>query len=90
MEQKWPEIDQDYNLELVCIVNNQENGVFKLPRHKLDNLDEKMAMELLKQDPTYIKYHSAKPIIRIRYDHYPGMDCCLSVFTEQKKKDVSS
>lgn len=82
----WPQVDNEYNLDLVCVVNNQENCKIKIPRSQLDTFNETMALDLLKQDLSFQKYHSEKKILKTVFDHYPGMDATLSVITEQKKK----
>ncbi|XP_057371482.1 leucine--tRNA ligase, mitochondrial-like [Daphnia carinata] len=86
LEQSWPQVDYDYNLDLVCVVNNQQGCTIKLPRSQLDTLDEAMALRLLQQDHLFIKYNSAQKILSTKFDHYPGMDATLTVITEPKKK----
>lgn len=86
LDQQWPQVDNEYNLDLVCVVNNQENCKIKIPRLQLDTLSETMALELLKQNPSFQKYYGEKKILKTTFDHHPGMDATLDVFIEQKKK----
>lgn len=86
LEQQWPQVDNDYHLDLICNVNNQENCNIKIRRSELDQFDEKKALELVQKEASFIKYHSMKKILNIAFDHYPGMDATLNLFVEQKKK----
>lgn len=89
LEQKWPEVDNDYNLDLQCVVNNQQACTLKIPRWKLDSLDETLALTLLQQNEIYIKYYGTQKISNIKFDHYPGMDAILNVIMEPKQKATS-
>ena len=43
-EQKWPEVDQDYELELTFKASNYLVSSIKLKRSKLDNMTEEQAL----------------------------------------------
>ncbi|XP_046634883.1 probable leucine--tRNA ligase, mitochondrial isoform X2 [Daphnia pulicaria] len=86
LEQNWPQVDMDYNLELNCVVNNQPACTIKIPRCELDMFNVSMALELLKQDELYIKYNGTQQILKTKFDHYPGLDATLHVITEPRKK----
>jgi hypothetical protein len=86
LEQNWPQVDMDYNLELNCVVNNQPACTIKIPRCELDMFNVSMALELLKQDELYIKYNGTQQILKSKFDHYPGLDATLHVITEPRKK----
>jgi len=86
LEQSWPQVDMDYTLDLNCVINNQQGCTIKIPRCELDKFNVSMALELLKQDELYIKYHGTKQILKTKFDHYPGVDATLHVITEPKKK----
>ena len=93
MEQKWPQVDMDYSLDLKCVVNHQDCGAsIKMPRHQLDRLDEATALQLLKQNETFIKHHGSSPILNVTFDHYPGLSATITLVTDrvkQKKSEVS-
>ena len=88
MEQRWPQTDADYSLDLSCVVNDQECCLFKIPRSQLDQLDEITAFELLKKNENFIKYHGSSRVLKTSFLLYPGLQASLQLVTEQKKKQV--
>ena len=90
MEQRWPQVDSDYSLDLNCIVNTQECAIFKIPRSQLDQLDETTAFELLQKNDNFIKYYGGSKILKTSFLLYPGLQASLELVTEQKKKKVAT
>ena len=88
LEQRWPQVDSNYPLELSCIVNTQECCAFKIPRSQLDQLDETAALEFLQKNDIFIKYHGGSKILKKSFLLYPGLKATLELVTEQKKKNV--
>ena len=88
LQQKWPQVDPDYKLDLICKVNGQENGVVKMPRHQLDLLDAPTAIQLGQQHDNFVKYYSNRKILQSSFDLYPGIQATLNLVVEQKKKPI--
>ena len=86
LEQSWPQVDMDYNLDLNCFINNQQVCTIKVPRCELDECNVSIAVQLLKQNESYVKYHRTKQILKTKFDHYPGVDATLYITTEQKEQ----
>lgn len=88
MEQRWPEVDMDYELEFVVKINGQESFAVKMPRHQLDQLKKEDAMNLAQNHETFIKYHSKKNILKTSFELYHGIQATLSLEAESKKKSL--
>jgi len=73
LEQRWPEVDMDYELEFVVKINGQESFAVKMPRHQLDQLKKEDAMNLAQNHETFIKYHSKKNILKTSFELYHGI-----------------
>ena len=89
MEQDWPQIDMDYNLELVCKVNHQEWCSVKIPRHQLDQLDQSTAMAIFEQQEAFIKHCSSRRVLKTDFRLYPGIQAALTLAVEEKNKLVA-
>ena len=85
LEQQWPEVDMDYELEFVVKINGQESFAMKMPRHQLDQLERDDAMNLVRNHETFLKYHSKKNILKTSYELYEGIQATLSLEAESKK-----
>ena len=90
LEQRWPEIDDNYKIELIGKVNGQDNCSFFMYKNELNQLDVSKAMELVQQSDNYIKYCSHKKVVRTTFDLYPGIQAILNIITEQVPKPVKS
>ena len=88
LEQRWPEVDMDYELEFVVKINGQESFAVKMPRHQLDQLKKEDAMNLAQNHETFIKYHSKKNILKTSFELYHGIQATLSLEAESKKKSL--
>lgn len=88
LDQKWPEVDMDYNLDFTIYVNGEESKVLKVPRRTLDKLEEEKALETALADPDVIKVIDSNSIKYARYKSFPGCqaDLYLSVKRPPKKK----
>lgn len=94
LEQRWPEIDRDYQLDLICKVNGQDCCVIKLPMTEFtpELLDQQRALQLFRQNESFLKYHSTRKVVRTEFDLCPGIQAMITLITEQKpkKKALSS
>lgn len=88
LEQKWPEVDLDYNLDFTVYVNGEETKVIKVPRRVLDVMAEDKATELGLSDEDVIKAISTNELRHAKFKSYPGCqaDLFVSVKRPPKKK----
>ena len=86
MEQRWPQVDMDYQVEFVFKVNGQDSFTVKMPRYQLDKLNEEDAMNLARNHEMFVKYHSNKDILKTNFVLYHGIQAILSVEAEKKIK----
>lgn len=88
LEQKWPEVHEDYNLDFTIYVNGEEAKVLKVPRRSLDGMAEEKAMELAFADEDVIKAMNSNSLKHTRFRSYPGCqaDLYVSVKRPPKKK----
>lgn len=88
LEQKWPEVDMDYNLDYTIYVNGEETKVVKVPRSTLDVLTEERALEVALTDQEVIKAMNSNMLKYTRFKSFPGCqaDMYLSVKRPSKKK----
>lgn len=88
LEQKWPEVDLDYNLDFTIFVNGEEAKVMKVPRRSLDALKEKNALETAVEDEEVKKAMNGNGLKYAKFKSFPGCqaDLYLSVKRPAKKK----
>ncbi|ODM87586.1 Leucine--tRNA ligase, partial [Orchesella cincta] len=70
-EQSWPDVDQNYKLDLICTVNGEEL-VVKVERQYLDGMDEDTALELAFEDEEISKRISKETTNVMQYKVEPG------------------
>lgn len=88
LEQKWPEVNMDYNLDFTIYVNGEETKVLKVPRRTLDGMSEEKALELALADDDVVKAINSNSLKHTRFKLYPGCqaDFYVSVKRPPKKK----
>lgn len=87
LEQKWPEIDLDYNLDLVCLVNGQESAIVKMPKRDLELLTYEKATEIaLSQKEIQEVLSEKKSVIKILYNIYKGYDGVVNIIASSNIK----
>nr|XP_031829558.1 probable leucine--tRNA ligase, mitochondrial [Nomia melanderi] len=79
MEQSWPEIDMDYNMNLISTVNDKPLKNFKIPKHKLDKMSVEDALNILTNDPDVIRRLKNKPIVQTKFLSKVGYDTRINI-----------
>ncbi|KAL0101395.1 hypothetical protein PUN28_018905 [Cardiocondyla obscurior] len=86
-EQKWPDIDMDYNLVLHVYVNKRDFLKMKIPRCKLDLMTADTVLEYVILNPYYQKYSYNKNIVAVNFQSKKGCDASLYITMEKQKED---
>ncbi|KAL6422544.1 hypothetical protein ACFW04_010651 [Cataglyphis niger] len=88
LEQKWPDIDMNYKLELNVYMNKRQFLKLKFPRYILDKMTAEMALEDVILHPYYKKICDDKNIVDINLESEKGCDASLYITMEKQKKDI--
>ncbi|CAL8135421.1 unnamed protein product [Orchesella dallaii] len=83
-EQSWPEVDQNYKLDLICTVNGEEI-IVKVERQYLDGMDEDTALELAFEDPEIAKRLNKETTNIMQYKVDPGFRATLGLLDRTRK-----
>ncbi|XP_011643663.1 probable leucine--tRNA ligase, mitochondrial [Pogonomyrmex barbatus] len=86
-DQKWPEIDMDYNLTMNVYVNKRQFLKIKIPRSNLNDMTADTAMEYVNLDPYYQKYSYNKNIVEINFQSKKDCNASLYITMEKQKED---
>lgn len=95
-EQKWPDVDMDYELKLIFRINGYDNALVKIPRKRLDIITQKECEELAYKTESVREYIDGKQIKSINLLVSPGYEAVLNIFLERfesqnkKKKKVNA
>ncbi|KAL3275446.1 hypothetical protein HHI36_020207 [Cryptolaemus montrouzieri] len=87
LEQKWPETDYNYNLELVCQVNGIDTCEIKLQRSILDHLTLNQALLLAENETSMEKVFSKRKIINSTITIHKGIKGVLNLITSKSIQD---
>ncbi|KAG5875054.1 hypothetical protein JTB14_026185 [Gonioctena quinquepunctata] len=87
-EQKWPETDMDYNLDLVCQVNGFENSIVKFPRRQIENLSKEEAVEIALNQKEVQTTLKTRNILNVHYAMYKGCESVVNILTDQPPPKV--
>ncbi|CAO1415945.1 unnamed protein product [Diamesa serratosioi] len=85
-EQKWPEVDQDYELELTFKASNYLVSSIKLKRSKLDNMTEEQALFIAINQPSVVSYLKDKKILGYTWTIYSGYEGIFNVLIEKNQE----
>lgn len=91
LDQKWPIIDSNYNMDLICLVNGTEICTVKVPKHIFDSLNEEEAGQMA-LDQSEIKNALAEKVVdKFELSIKEGYSKTIHVKTkyELKEKQVS-
>ncbi|XP_076272957.1 leucyl-tRNA synthetase, mitochondrial isoform X2 [Rhynchophorus ferrugineus] len=83
LEQDWPEIDADYELDLVCQVNGHENCVVKYKRAALDSLTKDEAVEVALRQSAVQKPLKLRNVLGADFTLHPGCGSTINILTDQ-------
>ncbi|XP_066156838.1 probable leucine--tRNA ligase, mitochondrial isoform X2 [Euwallacea fornicatus] len=82
LEQKWPETDMDYQLELGCQINGSEKSTVKLRRRALEGLSQEKAVELASKQPEIEKRLKNRSVVSVVFQAHPGFDSVVNFITD--------
>lgn len=82
-EQKWPEIDEEYKVDLVCEVNKAETCIIKIMKKDLDTLTEDEAIKMALEQEEVKTSMQGRNISKIDYKMYKGCEAVVNIFTEK-------
>ncbi|CAH1955218.1 unnamed protein product [Acanthoscelides obtectus] len=88
LDQEWPVVDLDYQLELSFQVNGHENALVKIARKDLENLPKEKALEMALQQKEVQTTLTKRNILDVRYDCHKGFDGILNIITDQPPPKV--
>ncbi|KAG5311884.1 SYLM protein, partial [Pseudoatta argentina] len=86
-EQKWPDIDLDYNLAMNVYVNQRKFLKMKIPRRELDKMAADTALEYVVLQPYYQKYAYNKIVVDVNFKAEKSCDASLYITMEKQKED---
>lgn len=87
LEQCWPEVDQEYCLDLVCQTNGVDNAILKIPRWKLEKMDYDTAVKLALDQPEIKEQLSVREMIDIKFNIFTGYEGVVNILTKDKPKE---
>ncbi|KAL1517464.1 hypothetical protein ABEB36_001227 [Hypothenemus hampei] len=82
LEQNWPETDMDYELDLVCQINGNENCTVKFPRRDLDKLTKDDAVKIAMNQPEVQEMLKARNVRDIKFQFHSGFDGVVNILTD--------
>lgn len=86
LEQIWPDVDMEYELDLTLKVNGIDIDVIKMPRHKLDKLNYDEAMDIAFKNNSLRNFIGDRKMKRSHFVLYPGCDAIFFLFMEKDDK----
>ncbi|XP_053617053.1 leucine--tRNA ligase, mitochondrial [Plodia interpunctella] len=82
LQQKWPEVDDDYGLSFLCKVDGADRCDLKIKAVDLNTLSKEQALKLaLSEEPVINRLKSG--ILRVQYELYPGCRAILKIFSNR-------
>lgn len=87
LSQKWPEIDQHYQLDLAIKVNGFENCCIKIPRSHIDKVTHNDALDLAFNTDSVTSYLIDKKIRTTNFVLYPGIEAILNIYVDKVKEE---
>ncbi|KAJ9592009.1 hypothetical protein L9F63_001448, partial [Diploptera punctata] len=86
LEQCWPHVDMNYNLELVCMINGKEKKSLRIPKHQLENLTHDDALEMVLSQEDLQKYMLGRKIVKTSFKLQPSFEAVINITTEKINK----
>lgn len=87
LSQMWPEIDQNYQLDLVIKVNGFENCCIKIPRSHIDRVTHNDALDIAFNTDSVTSYLIDKKIRSTNFVLYPGIEAILNIYVDKVKQE---
>lgn len=91
-KQKWPQLDDDYQLELHCKVNNAIKGTIKVPVHKLYKYTDQEALNIALAQKKVSSFLKGRDILGYSYSFVENREASVNIVVDHtlKKKTVDS
>lgn len=89
-DQKWPESDMDYKLDLVCQVNGHENAVVKMSRIDLEKLPKEEAFKLALQQKEVQSTLTTRNVLDSNFIVHKGFEGIINIITDQPPPKIKS
>ncbi|XP_067646344.1 leucine--tRNA ligase, mitochondrial [Eurosta solidaginis] len=86
LEQRWPDTDLDYKLDLTIKVNGFENCAIKVSRKNLDRITHNDAMDIAFNTASVTSYLIDKKIRTTNFELYPGIEAILNIYVDKIKQ----
>lgn len=83
LDQPWPQVDMNFDLELIFKINSFEVASTKLPRHELDIVEQKTCEDLAFKNQNVIDYIGTRGVKVINFVHYPGYQATLNIYLDR-------
>ncbi|GJQ87681.1 hypothetical protein Trydic_g17499 [Trypoxylus dichotomus] len=83
LQQRWPDVDYDYRLELVCQVNGCENAAVKFPRKEIEVLCKEDALRIALEQDKVQEVLKTRTILDVKYAIHYGYENVLNILTDQ-------
>ncbi|KRT79234.1 tRNA synthetase, partial [Oryctes borbonicus] len=83
LQQKWPDVDYNYNLELVCQVNGCDNAAIKYPRKDIEVLSKEDALRIALEQNEVQQLLKTRTILDVKYAIHYGYENVLNILTDQ-------
>ncbi|TMW52664.1 hypothetical protein DOY81_002243 [Sarcophaga bullata] len=90
LSQMWPEIDQNYQLDLAIKVNGFENCCIKIPRSHIDRVTHNDALDIAFNTDSVTSYLIDKKIRTTNFVLYPGIEAILNIYVDKVKQEKST
>lgn len=87
LEQKWPEIDMDYEVDLTIKVNGVEACIIRIPRRNINDVTHNDALDLAFNSESVTKYVIHKKIRKTYFVLYPDIKALLNIYVERMKSE---
>ncbi|KAJ8963763.1 hypothetical protein NQ314_005396 [Rhamnusium bicolor] len=87
-EQKWPQTDMNYNLDLVCQVNGYENCVVKIARSDIEKLSKQEAIKIALKQKKVQNILTTRNILDAVYTIHTGCEGIINILTDQPPAKV--
>ncbi|XP_026731314.1 probable leucine--tRNA ligase, mitochondrial [Trichoplusia ni] len=85
LEQKWPKVDDDFELSFLCKVDGADRCELKIKARDLSNLSHEKALQIMLNEDS-VKKRLKTDIHRTKFELYPDCRAILHIFPKKKQK----
>ncbi|XP_014217387.1 probable leucine--tRNA ligase, mitochondrial [Copidosoma floridanum] len=83
LEQRWPEVDMEYELKVDVTVNDKKFVILRIPRRQLDTMSQEEVLELAVKEQKFQKHLQKHKIIRVYYKSKSSSGAQMSIKTKE-------